>query len=94
MACLAAHVVLFSLMAVQCYWPPMQQQRYRCLHYCMTACLQVCICMNGFQTNYATYDYSIYTQLACLWTWLILIMIYDPISHYHYKPMYMVATIN
>ena len=31
----------------------------------------------------------IYTQLTCLWVWLILIIIYDPIGYHHYTYMSM-----
>ena len=41
----------------------------------LTAQLQVCFCMNMLKTNYATYDYDLYTQLAGLWVWLISIII-------------------
>ena len=37
----------------------------------LTAFIPVCFCLNMFQTNCTTYDYSLYTQPACLWVWLI-----------------------
>ena len=41
----------------------------------------------------ATYDYDLYFQLACLWVWLILIIINDPIGHNYYISMYMLDVI-
>ena len=49
--------------------------------------------MNILQTNCATYDHGLYTQLACLWAWLILIIMYGPIYHHYYIHMYMLDVI-
>ena len=50
----------------------------------LTVWLQVCFWMNILQTKCATYNYGLYTQSACLWVWLILTIIHDPIGHHYY----------
>ena len=45
--------------------------------------------MNILQTNCTTYDYILYTQLAHIWAWLILIVIYYPIGCQHNTHIYM-----
>ena len=50
--------------------------------------LKVCFCMKELQTNCTKYDYDLHTQLTYLWTWLILIIINDPIGHYYYIHIY------
>ena len=55
----------------------------------LTALLQVYFWINTLQTDCATYDYGLYIQLACLWTWLILIIIHDPIGHQYFTHMCM-----
>ena len=39
------------------------------------------------------YDYGLYTHLACLLAWLILIIIHDPVGHQYYTHMHMLEII-
>ena len=50
----------------------------------LTATLQVCFPMNILQTYCTTYDNYLYTQLACICVWLILIIIHKPIGHQYF----------
>ena len=61
----------------------------------LTACIQVCFCLNMFWTCTA-YDYSLYIQLAHLWAWLFTLayiwpywsaLLYTHVHSHKYKPV-------
>ena len=60
----------------------------------LTTNIQVCFCLNMFWTDCTSLDYSLSTQPACPWVWLITLALYNLICQHYCTHMYMLMLPN